>query len=193
MLNKYHHWIFDLDGTLTVAQHDFDAIRETLGLPVGQPILEAIDELPDQQAEVITQQLDQLELVIAAEAQPQEGALELLQALAEAGHNIGIVTRNSHQNAQATLAACQMDHLFSDINIISRNCAQPKPHPDGIHKLLNRWLGDAEQAVMIGDFLFDIQSGNYAGVTTVYFDPQQQGLWSSEADMTVTSLIDLRR
>ena len=35
-------WIFDLDGTLTVAAHDFDAIRAELGLPQGRPILEAL-------------------------------------------------------------------------------------------------------------------------------------------------------
>ncbi|MEY4949417.1 MAG: hypothetical protein RL698_1628, partial [Pseudomonadota bacterium] len=40
------HWIFDLDGTLTVAMHDFDAIRTALDLPTGRPILEALAELP---------------------------------------------------------------------------------------------------------------------------------------------------
>ncbi|HIN00314.1 MAG TPA: HAD family hydrolase, partial [Deltaproteobacteria bacterium] len=32
------YWIFDLDGTLTVAVHDFNAIRNELGIPAGQPI-----------------------------------------------------------------------------------------------------------------------------------------------------------
>ena len=41
MLNQYDvksilsrkHWIFDLDGTLTVAVHDFKAIKEALEIP----------------------------------------------------------------------------------------------------------------------------------------------------------------
>ena len=46
-----------MDGTLTLAVHDFDAIRKTLGIAEGKPILEAIDEMPQQQAAEITQQL----------------------------------------------------------------------------------------------------------------------------------------
>ncbi|MBP42781.1 MAG: HAD family hydrolase, partial [Deltaproteobacteria bacterium] len=38
-LLKRKHWIFDLDGTLTVAVHDFDAIRKELGIPAGLPII----------------------------------------------------------------------------------------------------------------------------------------------------------
>jgi len=42
------HWIFDMDGTLTLAVHDFDEIRKSLGIVEGKPILEAISEMtPD--------------------------------------------------------------------------------------------------------------------------------------------------
>ena len=33
MLTRHLAWVFDLDGTLTVHQHDFDAIRAELGIP----------------------------------------------------------------------------------------------------------------------------------------------------------------
>ncbi|MCZ7597637.1 MAG: hypothetical protein M5U09_07745 [Gammaproteobacteria bacterium] len=32
-------WVFDMDGTLTHAVHDFDDIRRRLDLPEGLPIL----------------------------------------------------------------------------------------------------------------------------------------------------------
>ena len=35
-LLKRKHWIFDLDGTLTIAVHDFNAIRKELGIPEGK-------------------------------------------------------------------------------------------------------------------------------------------------------------
>ncbi len=38
-------WIFDMDGTLTIANHDFEAIRAELDLPPDRPILEALAEL----------------------------------------------------------------------------------------------------------------------------------------------------
>ena len=46
LLSHCQYWIFDLDGTLTIAVHDFDAIRDELGLPAGEPILEAMSKLP---------------------------------------------------------------------------------------------------------------------------------------------------
>ena len=46
------YWIFDLDGTLTVAVHDFNAIRNELGIPAGQPIIKTIESLPDNESPV---------------------------------------------------------------------------------------------------------------------------------------------
>lgn len=191
MLKNHIYWIFDLDGTLTQPQHDFDAIRATLKLPAQKPILEAIAELPSAQAVAVTQQLDDLELVIAAKAQPQPGARALLEALITKQCCVGILTRNSHLNARTALKACYLSDLFQDSDIISRNCANPKPDPDGIHKLLRRWQGDTHQSVMVGDFLFDLQCGKRAGSATVYFDPNETRLWREEADVVVTSLNDL--
>ena len=41
------HWVFDLDGTLTVGIHDFPRIRALLGVPEGGDI---IGHLKDAQA-----------------------------------------------------------------------------------------------------------------------------------------------
>jgi beta-phosphoglucomutase-like phosphatase (HAD superfamily) len=115
-------WIFDMDGTLTISIHDFDGIKRILGLPItsrrgyanDRPILEALNELPIAQAAQLHQQLDALELDIAHRATAQVGARELLtklrppwwRASRSRGDRIGILTRNSKPNAQATLAAC---------------------------------------------------------------------------------------
>jgi phosphoglycolate phosphatase-like HAD superfamily hydrolase len=32
-LSDIEHWVFDMDGTLTIAVHDFAAIREALSIP----------------------------------------------------------------------------------------------------------------------------------------------------------------
>ena len=42
----YQCWIFDMDGTLTIPQHDFASIRQRLGIPVGEDILAHIDGRP---------------------------------------------------------------------------------------------------------------------------------------------------
>ncbi|HCR31850.1 MAG TPA: HAD family hydrolase, partial [Stenotrophomonas sp.] len=32
-LSAVRHWVFDMDGTLTVAMHDFERIKRELGIP----------------------------------------------------------------------------------------------------------------------------------------------------------------
>jgi len=108
------HWIFDLDGTLTVAVHDFDAIRRALGLPDGKPILETLATFPAAEAERLTAELEVHEIELAQLARPQQGAPELLRCLSERGARLGIVTRNSHAVALETLRVCGLDGFFDD-------------------------------------------------------------------------------
>ena len=77
-LRDKRYWIFDMDGTLTVAQHDFDAIRRELDLPPGKPILETLDHLPGPVALEKLERLEQIELRLAEQARPQAGAEKLL-------------------------------------------------------------------------------------------------------------------
>ena len=50
MLKHRGHWIFDLDGTLTVSAHDFEHMRRELGLEPQAPILEALQAMPESEA-----------------------------------------------------------------------------------------------------------------------------------------------
>ena len=43
---NYKYWIFDMDGTLTIPQHDFDEVCKRLDIPAGSQILEYIQSLP---------------------------------------------------------------------------------------------------------------------------------------------------
>jgi HAD superfamily hydrolase (TIGR01509 family) len=185
------HWIFDMDGTLTVAVHDFDAIRSALGLPPGEPILESLDALPPAQAEPLYTKLDELELYYAQQARAQTGAAQLLETLVARGDQIGILTRNGEKLAEITLAVCGLADYFEPNQVLGRESAQPKPSPDGIRHLLSNWETTPASAVMVGDFLFDIQAGEKAGCTTVYYDPQQTREWSEQADLTVHSHAEL--
>jgi len=190
-LKDSRHWIFDMDGTLTVAQHDFDAIRQELDLPPDQPILEALAGLPETEADARMRKLDAIELQIAATAQSQEGVVELLERLQAKRVNTGIVTRNNLPSTLLTLTVCGLTDFFTDKDIVSRGCALPKPNPDGVFTLLNRWQGLTDHTVMVGDYLFDMQCGRGAGVTTVYFDPDSENRWNQYADIVVGSLKEL--
>jgi beta-phosphoglucomutase-like phosphatase (HAD superfamily) len=75
------HWIFDMDGTLTIAAIDFAALRHALDIPSTADIIGHIDALPPHQSAIQHRRLAELELDYAQQAQPQPGATELLEAL----------------------------------------------------------------------------------------------------------------
>ena len=59
------YWIFDLDGTLTVAVHDFNAIRKELGIPERQPIIETLKSLPEKESLPLQVKLQEIEKKLA--------------------------------------------------------------------------------------------------------------------------------
>ncbi len=190
-LSQHTHWIFDMDGTLTVAMHNFEAIRVTLGLPLGQPILETLETLPPEQADTLRRRLAEIELELALQAKPQAGAKELLFGLQRRGVKLGILTRNTRQNAYETLRVCGLLDFFEPDCVLGRELAAPKPSPQGIHKLLDYWGASASAAVMVGDYRFDLEAGRRARTTTVYVDVAGNGHWTEQADLRVQSLGEL--
>lgn len=190
-LRERRCWIFDMDGTLTVAMHDFATMRLALGLPPDQPILEGIAARPPEEAAVLRQRLEQIEVEIALAAVARPGAHDLLAGLARQGARLGILTRNSLQNARITLRACGLLDFFKPACILGREAAAPKPDPDGILRLLAHWQARPEEAVMVGDGLFDVQAGRRAGAATVYIGLDGDGRWAEHADVRVANLSDL--
>jgi len=185
------HWIFDLDGTLTVAVHDFDGLRRSLGLPFGVPILEAIAGLPPDDAARTTRRLDEMERALAERARPQPDAGPLLAALRARGCRLGILTRNSEANAAVTLRASGLAGFFEPGDVIGRESCSPKPSPAGVTRLLARWRVDGAEAVTVGDYLYDLQAGRAAGTATVLFDPQATYRWREHADLCIDRLAAL--
>ncbi|MEM8808734.1 MAG: HAD family hydrolase [Cyanobacteria bacterium P01_G01_bin.38] len=192
-LHQRNYWIFDMDGTLTVSIHDFEGIKAELGLPPEEPILESLAKVPEPRASQIHAQLEAIELEIAHKATQQSGAYELLSTLKAQGRKIGVLTRNTKPNAHATLAACNLDQFFEPDFVLSRHCCPPKPSPDGILHLLTAWDAAPHDAVMVGDYVFDLQAGRSAGTATIYIDPTGEFLWKDHADKSITCLSDVVR
>jgi HAD superfamily hydrolase (TIGR01509 family) len=192
-LGRRRHWIFDMDGTLTHAIHDFAAIKAEMGLPTDRPILEVLAEMPAAKAEAKREQLARIEREIAGRSTASPGSRELLEELGERGCRLGIVTRNSRENALHTLEAAGLGGIFGLENIMGRDEATPKPDPAAILELIHRWGGTPDDAVMVGDFRFDLVAGRAAGAATVYIDPSGDFPYRDDADVSIRSLEELRR
>ncbi len=185
------HWIFDLDGTLTIAQHDFDAIRRELGVPEGTLILEYIAQCPADRARALERQLREIEHDLAEQSLAAEGAVELVEMLLEADADLGILTRNTRQNAMTSLASVGLGHCFVPENIVGRDESPPKPAPDGIHFLLERWQASRERSAMVGDFRFDLEAGRAAEVLTIHVSHPDAEQWPEITDHRFDSLMAL--
>ena len=182
-LNQRNHWIFDMDGTLTVSAHDFEYMRRELGIASNTPILEALSEIPGEQAEPLWEALNQMEHHYASQASIMTGALELLDRLSQRGVQLAILTRNTLPVVEHTLEACGIAHFFPRQHIFDRDACEPKPSPDGINQLLRMWQADPADTVMVGDYLFDLQAGKEAGVITIHLDRKGVFAWPDFADI----------
>lgn len=172
-LGDVRHWVFDMDGTLTIAVHDFAAIRQALAIPAEDDILTHLAALPAEEGRTKHAWLLEHERELAVASQPAEGAVALVRELAARGCRLGILTRNARELAHITLAAIGLDECFPVVDIIGRDEALPKPDPDGLLQLASRWGVAPSEMVMVGDYRFDLDCGRAAGARTVLVNVPQ--------------------
>lgn len=190
-LSQYSHWVFDLDGTLTVAVHDFAAIRSELEIPDGADILGHLSTLPIHRAQPLRERLQQIELELAGMTRAATGALQLLEHLQGSGVKVGILTRNTRENALRTLALIGLGAFFNPDHVLGRDEVPPKPDPEGIHQLAKLWRIEPESTIMVGDYQYDLQAGRSAGALTVHVDATRCFRWPDLADVSVGTLEEL--
>ena len=185
------HWVFDLDGTLTVAVHDFAAIRRELEIPDGSDILGHLNTLAPIHAQPLRDRLQEIELELAGVTRAAPGALPLLEHLQAEGARLGILTRNTRENALRTLDLVGLGSFFHPDHVLGRDEVLPKPAPDGIHLLAELWGTAPETTIMVGDYHYDLQAGRSAGALTVHVDASRSFRWPELADVSVETLEEL--
>jgi HAD superfamily hydrolase (TIGR01549 family) len=163
MWQHSQHWVFDMDGTLTLAVHDFEAIKRALDIPQADDILQHLAALPRAEAAAKHAWLLAHERELAEAAQAAPGALELVAELQARGCRLGILTRNAHALALVTLQAIGLAECFASPDVIGRDEAPPKPDPGGLLHLAQQWQVAPQSLVMVGDYRFDLECARAAG------------------------------
>jgi HAD superfamily hydrolase (TIGR01549 family) len=154
--------LFDLDGTITRPNLNFDALRAEIGIPGRTPILEWLAGESEAERERVWDILDRHELEAARTAELADGVREVLAAMAELHLRSGLVTRNSRRSADVVVARLG---LRFDAVVTREDCA-PKPSPEPVRECARRLGVPAASTLVVGDFYFDIQSGYAAGART---------------------------
>ena len=180
--------VFDMDGTITELSLPLESMRNDTkeyyiakGLPAE--ILEpadgissstakarehflsngfSIDEWNKMESEVDTI-LSKHEGFAAATAETLPGTLEVVRKIRDRGFLTAILTNNGRSSVNQIMAQIPLAEHFQIIQT-RHESPQPKPHPDGLLKILDELGVTTQEAVYIGDALIDGTAAQRAGI-----------------------------
>lgn len=104
------------------------------------------------------------------------GAKRIVQRIHQAGIDLAIATNKGQQSLQRAVQASGLSEFFS----VTRSAGQvpAKPHPQMLEEIMDFCGVTADQTLMVGDSVSDIEMASLAGVDVVgvdfYQDKQQQ-------------------
>lgn len=179
--------VFDLDGTLVHQELDFEAMRREIGVPSGTPLLETLAALPAAEQSRAWQILDDHERRAADRAEAFPGVPDLLTGLARRGLRLGLLSRNSRRSVETVLSRCG---LALD-PALAREDAPHKPDPAGLLRICATWGIAPAEVLMVGDYIYDLQTGRNAGTRTALVTHGKTWEFAHLADWTCPSLCEL--
>ncbi len=159
--------IFDMDGTLIKNPVPFSEMRERiarrLNMPVEslQPLYESLLKLKNPDVMDI---LKEEEIERAKKSYPVDGLRNVLKYLRKMGIKIAIVTRNCREAVDVALGSYLK---FFDLIITRDDTKLPKPAPDPILLIIKHFGISPSEAIVVGDYDYDIEAGRRAGCITV--------------------------
>ena len=179
---KYTSILFDFDGTLANTnglvmgswKHAFrvlrnieqseDVIKKTFGEPLGVSMQKFFPEVPVEEAIEIyrSHQKDIFEELI----EPFPGMVELIKGLKARSYKVAITTSRLGNSTMVGLRKFGLDDVF-DVIVTANDTTKHKPDPEPVLITLEKLGAKSEEALMIGDSMFDIKCAHNAGVKAV--------------------------
>jgi pyrophosphatase PpaX len=178
---KYKYILFDLDGTLIdTNQMIIDSFKHTykthLGKDIeekeiiksfGEPLITTLGRYsPGNAEELYNTYISYNESIHDNRVSLCCNIKELLEQLKELGCVMAVVTSKRQKMAHRGLELLDIMKYFSSVVTID-DTAEHKPHPAPVLKALEKLGAAPEEAIMIGDSIFDIQCAHNAGVKAV--------------------------
>jgi pyrophosphatase PpaX len=171
--------IFDVDGTLSRTNDlIFSSFNHVIGKYVGKTMTPAeIISLfgpPEEggllrviEEEDLPAAMDELCDYYRAHHQSMSGLHKgmdnILSMLKGRGIRLAVFTGKGRRTATITLEELNIAPFF-EIVVSGNDVVHHKPHPEGITKILDTFMVDPEEVLMVGDSLSDIKASRGAGV-----------------------------
>lgn len=176
--------IFDWDGTLFdsteviarslcraaddvgLGQVDIAQARQVIGLGFGEALDALLGELTTTQAAALMQQYHRYYFVEEQKVRLFDGVLPLLQQLSMQQRYLAVATGKSRAGLNHIWdSRPDLKSLFASTRTADETAS--KPHPQMLHEILNELGCRADEAVMVGDTVFDLDMARAAGVPSI--------------------------
>jgi pyrophosphatase PpaX len=177
---KFNAILFDLDGTLLDSREAYyqsfkNAFHIVLGMELKPEDRDRYMSLPtttfldlyasgEQRIRLEEEMTIGLNRIFPI-AKLFQGMDYLLPTLRDAGCRLAVVTSQNQPEMDLSRRVLKIDHWI-DAWICVDDSSQPKPHPEPVKIALHRLDARPEEAIMIGDTIYDLMAGRNAGVRT---------------------------
>lgn len=198
--------LFDWDGTLfdsaLAGRLAFQKTFDDLGIPFTQEFYDAryspnwyamyeALNLPKYEWETA----DELWLQHYGEEPPRlvEGAAATILELQARGYRLGIVTSGTERRVTREIKQLGLNSRFQAV-ICNEHIVNKKPHPEGLHKVMQLMSAAPEVCSYVGDAPEDVQMGKNAKVLTVGVRsayPTSRHLLKEQPDIHLDSIAEL--
>lgn len=200
--------LFDLDGTLIDSipfiSLSFEHTFRQLGLPwrngevlntIGLPLCDVAEDYAPGNADTF------LEVYAEFQKETQDKLLKpfpetknTLNHLLEKGYQIGVVTSKRRQATKKSLDITEL-RKYLEVVVSVEDACQPKPNPDCLLAALQQLEVLPDEAVYVGDSIYDILTGKNAGTATIgvtWGIAAKEDLKKQQPDFLVDSWEELR-
>jgi len=178
---KINTVLFDFDGTIMDTnnlileswQHTFrtvegkeraaEDILETFGEPLNITMGKLLPQVAVEEGVKIYRSYHHDRFTELIEVFP--GIPELLAELKQRGYKTGVVTSRLRNTTELGLKTYDMEQYFDTV-VTCDDTDKHKPDPEPVNIALERLGAKPEEAIMVGDSMFDILCAKNAGVTS---------------------------
>jgi pyrophosphatase PpaX len=178
---KINTVLFDFDGTIMDTnnlileswQHTFrtvegkeraaEDILETFGEPLNITMGKLLPQVAVEEGVKIYRSYHHDRFTELIEVFP--GIPELLSELKHRGYKTGVVTSRLRNTTELGLKTYDMEQYFDTV-VTCDDTDKHKPDPEPVNIALERLGAKPEEAIMVGDSMFDILCAKNAGVTS---------------------------
>jgi HAD superfamily hydrolase (TIGR01509 family) len=175
--------LFDIDGTLVDSNylhvdawhrafaavgHPVDAwrIHRSIGMDSSKLLDSLLGDAADQVGDDAKEKHTEYYEALTDRLRPIGGARELLDALADRGHEVVLATSAPQHELEILLDVLDVG---PDVDAVtsSEDVGSAKPDPDIIEVALQKADVSADRAILVGDATWDVKAAARAGVPTI--------------------------